>query len=143
MRRIGVLYVANDFTALLAFNRRLGANTLLHHAVATRVYLFIFSRDFQTNRVAQSAGLYLLAATSTFLVNFQLGLRFLFPPGALDSFRRRVGWWYVTVMAVTWLWQAGWVYNTTAWDLDHIAHIIGLGVVIYDDVVLMKWLLRQ
>ena len=84
----------------------------------------------------------MVAASSAFPVNFLLGLRFLFQPGALKSFRRLVGWLYVTAMVMNWLWQAWWMYNIQAWDLAHVIYVKAMGIVIYDDIVLIKWLLN-
>tara|TARA_B110000091_G_C13789907_1_gene465146 strand:- start:1340 stop:2008 length:669 start_codon:yes stop_codon:yes gene_type:complete len=133
-----VVYGANDFVGLLCVNN-LPKTTRIHHLISTFLVLTSLSMDFQTSSVAQSMLAYTFFAASSYIVNFQLAVRWCFPRGSAIWLRYLAGMIYVLSCAVSWCWQLWWAYSTSL-EAYHFVYIVLMLWIVRDDIILMRWL---
>jgi len=133
-----VVYGANDFVGLLCVDR-LPTTTRIHHMISTFLVLTSLSMDFKTSPVAQSMLVYTFFAASSYIVNFQLAVRWFFPRGSMRWLRYVAGAIYALSCTLSWSWQLWWAWKTTL-ELYHFVYIGLMLWIVRDDIILMRWL---
>lgn len=132
------VYGSNDFVGLLCVDR-LPKTTLIHHVISTFMVLTSFSMDFQTSPMAQSMLVYTFFAASSYIVNFHLATRWLFPRDDKRWLRYLSCGIYALTCGLSWFWQLRWIWNT-ALEWYHFVYIGLMMWIVRDDIILMRWL---
>lgn len=134
VRLVATAYVSNDIVGLLTC--RLPLSTMMHHVVACSFLFFSYFVDFASNVEAQMIFYYTLFSAATFYVNLYLGLRHCY--SSLPRLHRVSRYGYAATLLVNWSFQV-W----KGWGRVHVWYIILLCFIIYDDIVLLRWLWRR
>jgi len=129
------LYCSNDIMGLYKV-KRLPTSTRLHHTVTFVFLIATFMTDFQTNKVAQMLFVYTYCSAVTFPVNAYLGLRLCFDAEKVQDVKRVAKYLYPLMCCINWFLQVSMMQNT----MSHIAYGALLLFIIYDDLVLLRWL---
>ena len=137
----GCMYVCHDFVGLLRVPK-LSINTRLHHIVSVILLLCSFQLDFATSTLGQSMFMYTVCSAGSFIVNFYLALRLDNSFGDLIRLRRLSFYIYLCCCAINWGWHIKWTFITT-FTITHYVYICLLAFIVYDDVVLLQWLLKK
>ena len=132
------LYVSNDLVALVLCRDELPTSTRLHHMTSVLFMLTAFQTDFKTSKTAQMLFYYTYASAWAFPVNTYLGLRLCFQkrPKYLDQLLNLCKVLYPAICIVNWSFQM-YLFDFT---YESIAYIIFLTLIMYDDIVLIRWL---
>ena len=133
-----VVYGSNDFVGLLCVDK-LPKTTRIHHMISTFLVLVSLSMNFQTSPVAQSMLVYTFFAASSYIVNFQLAVRWFFPRDSMRWLRYLAGTIYALSCALSWSWQLWWAWKTPL-ELYHFVYIGLMLWIVRDDIILMRWL---
>ena len=134
------MYVSNDIVGL--YNVRLHTSTRLHHVTCAVFLLGAWSADFQHSTTAQMLCIYTIFSAITFPVNLYLGLRYIFEIEDPDMISLKLvsKWVYVGCCVFNWLIQIYMGYMNH--EIYLMAYYFGLIFIIYDDIVLLKWLFK-
>lgn len=134
------MYVSNDIVGL--YNVRLHTSTRLHHLTCAVFLLGAWGADFQHSTTAQMLCIYTIFSAITFPVNLYLGLRYVFEIEDPDmiSLKFVSKWVYVGCCGLNWLIQIYMGYKNNEFYL--MAYYFGLMFIVYDDIVLLKWLFK-
>lgn len=133
-----VAYGANDFVGLVCVDK-LPRTTVLHHLISTSLVLLSLSMDFQVSPVAQSMFVYTFFAASSYIVNFHLSVRWLFPRGQQQRLRQVAAVVYAVSCSLSWCWQLHWMYVTEL-QWYYLVYIALMLCIVRDDIILMQWL---
>lgn len=140
IRCFAALYVSNDLMALLCCRHELSWSTICHHVVSVCFMLVAFETDFEVSNTAQMLFFYTYASAWTFPVNLYLGLRCVQPRVRyLNALLGVCRWWYPFVCVLNWLYQ---LYRFD-WSLSCVVYASLLTFIVYDDIVLVRWLYKQ
>jgi len=133
---VASLYVSNDFVGLFRVNK-LPTTTRLHHTASLLLLVLAWRADFQNNRTAQMLFFYCYLSAWSFCVNLYLGMRFCTKedPKTLRSFAKIS---YAICCLLNWTLQCLWFDFT----IESYCYVILLLAIVYDDVVLLRWLWR-
>lgn len=132
------LYVSNDLTALILCRDELPTSTRLHHMTSVLFMLSAFQTDFTQSKTAQMLYYYTYASAWAFPVNTYLGLRLCFQkrPKYLDHLLNLCKVLYPAICIVNWSFQL-YLFDFT---YESTMYAIFLVMIIYDDLVLVRWL---
>jgi len=142
IRNLSVLYAIPDFVSLFLVSR-MSITTKLHHICVVLFMLHTLSTDFDEESVARALVVYAVFSTFAYLVNLLLASRFLQIGTAASLFMSIVALGlYAGCLGINWTWQVRFL-----WDLWWRRPSVGIYVycsfmsmVVYDDVVLVRWL---
>lgn len=132
------LYCSNDIVGLYKV-KELPTSTRLHHSVTTLFLIGTYAVDFETNRVAQMLFYYTFFSACAFPVNAYLGLRYCFASEDIVAYQRLAKYVYPSICILNWLLQF-YMVGSTLYDA---AYVMLLLFIVYDDVVLLKWLWKM
>lgn len=151
IRSLGVLYAIPDFVSLFLV-QRMALTTKAHHVCVVIFMVINLYNDYEHENVCRALVVYAVFSTFAYLVNLLLASRFL-PVGARLSLAMSAVALvvYTSCLAVNWAWQVQFVASLHArkWaeGLEHVAsiyaYLAAISMVVYDDVVLTKWLLAN
>lgn len=141
LHRIAVMYVSNDFTALLCIEK-LPQTTIIHHCISSLFVLASLSLDFETSDIAQAMFIYCLSSASAYIVNLHLAFRFLFDKSKLELLRRSAATIYLLACLCSWSWHVIWACTRPNWTVWHFLYILFLFMIVRDDLVLINHLIR-
>ncbi|KAL1527102.1 hypothetical protein AB1Y20_015785 [Prymnesium parvum] len=142
IRNLGVLYAIPDFVSLFLVSR-MSTTTKLHHSCVVIFMVYNLYTDYSTESVARALVVYAVFSTFAYLVNLLLASRFL-QIGATVSLCMSIValGLYGGCLAINWCWQVRFL-----WGLYRNNPSIGIyiyctfmSMVVYDDVVLVRWL---
>ena len=136
IRILASLYVSNDFVGLCRV-KKLATTTRVHHMTSFLFLLLAWQADFQTQRVAQMLLFYCYLSAISFPVNLYLGLRF-----CSDEDPARLRWIAKVTYAIGCLlnWSLQWkLFEHSA---EAYCYLALLALIVYDDIVLLRWLWR-
>ncbi len=139
IQNLGAIYASLDCSALF-YNRAMSWTTVMHHCVVIVFFFLNLMDDYQTISIGQMIMKYAIYSTFAYLVNFCLGVRFLHPiPRAMYFFTFCL---YLFLCLFNWAEQFAFVrdYNDQ-WTVR--MYILLLLFVVYDDIMLMSWLLQK
>ena len=136
IRILASLYVSNDFVGLCRVEK-LPTTTRLHHMTSFVFLLMAWRADFQTQPVARMLLFYCYLSAISFPVNLYLGLRFCSDkdPARLRGIAKVV---YALGCLVNWFLQ-WWLFEGSA---EAYCYLALLALIVYDDVILLRWLWR-
>lgn len=132
---VATAYVANDIVGLLTC--KLPWSTTLHHTIACAFLVFSFFVDFGANVEAQMIFYYTFFSASTFYVNLYLGIRLCYPREnkGIHVLRAVSKWGYAATLVVNWS-----VQIARGWGEVSMWYILLITFIVYDDIVLLRWL---
>lgn len=142
IRLLAVLYGSNDFVGVLVVDK-LPMTTKMHHVVSSCLVCASLLIDFQTSLVGQSMLVYTFTSASAYLVNLHLGLRLMFARSALYRLRMCAAVVYMFACLISWSVHVWWWSQHGAFYWYECLYFVLLAIIIRDDVILMKWLLRD
>ena len=140
-RVFGAVYAAHDIAGLLRMWRKLPSSTRAHHAsvvvMSTLSAVVIDYRD--PSSLWRGVGMLGCVSCWTFPVNMYVALRLV---GNYDTLRRLCLLLYAPTVLFSLLWQAWHVWSVgVCWTTP--VYVTLIGSVIYDDVVLLRFLARR
>ena len=152
IRSLGVLYAIPDFVSLFLV-QRMALTTKAHHVCVVIFMVINLYNDYAHENVCRALVVYAVFSTFAYLVNLLLASRFLPVKPRMSLAMSAVALVvYTSCLAINWMWQVGFVASPHArkWA-DGDAHAVGaiyaylaaISMVVYDDVVLTKWLLAN
>jgi len=144
IRSLAVLYAIPDFVSLFLV-QRMALTTKAHHVCVVCFMVLILYSDFSEETVLRAVVVYAVFSTFAYLVNLLLASRFL-PVGArlstlMSGLALAV---YSSCLALNWTWQVYFlasVYRRK--PLATSVYVAVMGFVVYDDIVLTRWLLSN
>jgi len=132
IRFVATAYVSNDIVGL--FKCKLPISTTLHHLSACCFLLFSYFVDFETSVEAQLIFYYTFFSAATCYVNLYLGLRFCYST-RLPNLLKLCQYGYTITLLCNWSLQLYIGYNAV-----HAWYMVIIGFIVYDDIVLLRWL---
>jgi hypothetical protein len=142
IQNLGTLYTIPDFVSLILV-RRMATTTVVHHIAVCVFNVFNVMNDYKQENICRLVVIYAIFSTFAYLVNLLLASRFLgIPKGVSKSFFAIALMIYITCCGVNWMWQLSYSYRlfTHFFHWSIIVYMSMLGMVVYDDIVLIKWL---
>jgi len=143
IRNLGCMYCIPDFVSLFLV-KKMSNTTILHHLAVCVFNAVSMFNDYQEENVCRLMVVYAVFSTFAYLVNLLLASRFLGIPKWLARYMSAGALFiYAGCCGINWTWQAYysmrlWGYNKNNWPL--YAYLALIFLVVYDDLVLMKWL---
>ena len=142
IHRLAAMYVSNDIVGLVCVEN-LPKTTRIHHLVTTVLVFVALGLDFQHNEIAQAMLVYTMASAAAYVVNFHLGVRWLCAKDELRWLRLGAGFIYVICCSVSWSWHVYWTLTTANFNAYHLGYLLIMVWIVYDDIILMRWLTVQ
>lgn len=143
LRNMGCIYCIPDFVSMILV-RKMSATTYAHHICVCVFNYFSIYNDYANDNVCRLIVVYAAFSTFAYCVNMLLGTRFLgvdqIMVKALSVTALVV---YVSCCALNWTWQALALRRLIGSPNDHwtvYVYMMLIMFVMYDDIVLMKWL---
>jgi hypothetical protein len=142
IRNLGVLYAIPDFVSLFLV-RRMALTTKLHHICVVVFMVVNLYNDYAIENVARALVVYAVFSTFAYLVNLLLASRFLKLSVGLSLCMSAAALGvYIGCLALNWGWQILFLFRlwSSKPSFSILAYCILMSVVVYDDIVLVKWL---
>lgn len=136
LRSLAGMYVSNDIVGLYRV-QKLKTSTRLHHFTSLVFLIMSWTIDFQESKVAKLLFLYTFASAITFPVNAYLGLRLCYDK---ESQADLCGTAYYTYAIVCFV---NWILHLYLFDISCLGYYILILFIVYDDIILLKWLHKQ
>ena len=140
------LYVGNDIMALLLVPN-LAKSTIIHHSVTTILLFYCYTVDFNDeNDIGKVLLIYTILSSYSFIVNFNLGIRFFKWKKITDITTYLSYYIYCLCCFVNWGSHAIIYSNkliTNTLNIRYIIYLFIIGFVVNDDIVLIKWLYKR
>ena len=153
LKRCMMIYVATDTVALFMVPK-LPTSTVLHHIFTTLMSFVVCSTNIKVKGGASLLGfckmgsLYGMMSSVAFMVNAYLALRVVYPRASWVRLISKISLaTYLLVCAVNWSVHLMWVLGY--WKLDFhfnvysVLYMVMISTLVHDDVVLIRWLIRQ
>jgi len=142
IRNMGVLYAIPDFVSLFLVSR-MSITTKLHHICVVVFMVYNLYTDYDTESVARALVVYAVFSTFAYLVNLLLASRFLQIGATASLFMSALALGlYAGCLGINWTWQVRFLWQLW-WNNPSIGIYIYcsfMSMVVYDDVVLVRWL---
>jgi hypothetical protein len=134
IRNVAAMYVSSDIVGLF-FVPGLHTSTRIHHVVSILFILYAFQADFETSSTAQMLYYYTYFSAATFYVNMYLGLRFCYDLPKYIPMICCCGYGFTLCVS--------WIKQLTLIEWSSLPYLGLLSLIVFDDVVLLKWLYAQ
>ena len=152
LKRCMAMYIATDLVALYMVPK-LPVSTILHHVTTTAATLLVFGLNLKIKGLAGIFGfakmglLYGNISTISFLVNAYLALRVVYPKARFVNVLCFLSLaTYLVCCGLNWsiliMWLFGY-WGQFDFSFFNILYLFTLLFLVNDDIVLIKWLLRQ
>jgi hypothetical protein len=139
VKNLGAIYAAIDFAALF-YNQKMSMNTIIHHITVVLFFALNLFDNYEEGSISKMIMIYAIFSTFAYLVNFCLGVRLVYRlPRVLY---RGVFLLYFFVCLLNWKHQVEFMFQYSERILVKCYGIL-LFFVIYDDMVLLQWLLKK
>ena len=152
VKRSSAIYIASDIVALYMVPK-LPRTTIIHHIVTTLSCLVISSTNLEIKGYTGLLGfvkmgvLYGSLSALSFSVNAYLGLRVVYRDAKWIKILCYLSLFvYLGISFINWSFHVWWFVGVVrAWDYSiySIVYIAVFYLIVSDDIVLIKWLLRQ
>ena len=152
MKRGCAVYIVPDIVALYMVPK-LPRTTIVHHIVTTLSGLVIFSTNLEIKGYTGLLGfvkmgtIYGSLSSLAFSVNAYLGLRVVYRDAKWIKLLSYMSLFvYLGISFINWSFHLSWFIGVVrAWDYSiySIVYIAVFYLIVSDDIVLIKWLLRQ
>lgn len=149
IRAMGVLYAIPDAVSMLLVTR-MATSTKIHHLCVVLFMVVNLCLDYEEETIGRALVVYGTFSTFAYLVNLLLASRFLpISPSVSLVLSTLALVIYASCLGVNWAWQVQFLYTLalsgpSALHTAAIAIYLALiSLVVYDDVVLVKWLYKN
>ena len=152
LKRCMAVYITTDLVALYMVPK-LPVSTILHHVVTTSLSLLVFGINLKIKGFdgilgfAKMGLLYGLMSTIPFLVNAYLALRVVYPKAMLVKFLCFLSLaTYLVCCGLNWSIHLMWIFGYWGhfdFSFYPVMYSVLLVFIVNDDIVLIKWLIRQ
>lgn len=140
------LYVGNDIMALLIVPN-LAKSTIIHHSVTTILLFYCYTVNFNNDDdIGKVLLIYTILSSYSFIVNFNLGIRFFNWKKLTDITTILSYYIYCLCCFVNWGSHAIIYSNkliTNTLNIKYIIYLFIIGFVVNDDIVLIRWLYKR
>ena len=145
IRNLGCMYCIPDFVSLILVNKMSRATKAHHICVCVFNYLSC-NNDYAKENICRLIVVYAVFSTLAYMVNLLLASRFLnVSRQVFISLSVMSLVIYASACALNWTWQLWYLYRLITLD-NHwsvYAYSALLCMVVYDDLALNKWLLKN
>ena len=144
-RSLGCIYAIPDFVSMLVV-RRMTKSTYVHHAVVVMFWVISLWVDFTQRNIFRAVVVYAVFTTHGYMVYTLLATRFL---GVTPRMARCLSTIalssYGGFCVANWVWQVAYIRDliTTSNHWSIYVYLFAISFVVYDDMLLCKWLLRR
>ena len=145
LRNLGCIYAIPDFVSMIVV-RRMAWTTYVHHFCVCLFNYFSIQNDYNSENICRLIVVYAAFSTFAYCVNMLLASRFL---GVSHSASRVLSFValsvYVLCCALNWTWQVLYLRRLLQ-DHRHwtvYLYMFLICFVMYDDMILNKWLLQN
>lgn len=142
LTNVTAIYSITDFSALLFSYNRMNRSTITHHIGVILAYTYIYYCNFEKEGIHKSIIYYGMFSSIPFLVNFYLGIRFLYKRENTIIIKKLCFWVYLLSVIFNWFWQIR--YTIQLIQLNHYyTTMFILGMMLnwlYDDTKLLYFL---
>ncbi|KAG5508325.1 hypothetical protein JIQ42_08247 [Leishmania sp. Namibia] len=146
LRNLGCIYAIPDFISMVVV-RRMRWSTWVHHACVVLFNYFSIMNNYQHENVCRCVVVYAAFSSFAYCVNVLLASRFL---GVSANVARVLSFValvvYALCCAVNWAWQVYYLRRLLISGHDHwtvYTYMFLISLVMWDDIVLNKWLLHH
>lgn len=144
IRIMGTLYCIPDFVSLFMVKRN-STTTIIHHVVVCVFNAISLYNDYEQNNVVRAIMVYAVWSTFAYLVNLLLASRFLNASPFVSMFLSACAlaiYFVCCLMNWTWqIWFLGGLFTTSPFQV--IGFVALMLMLVWDDLVLMKWLWKN
>lgn len=144
IKLMGTLYAIPDFVSLFMVSR-MATTTIVHHIVVCVFNCVSLYNDYQVNNVVRAIMVYAVWSTFAYLVNLLLASRFLNTTPVVSMVLSALALViYAVCCGVNWSWQV-WFLSSIFSEHPYqvIAFVSLMLMLVWDDLVLMKWLWKN
>jgi len=146
IRNLGCVYCIPDAVSLFMV-RRMARTTVFHHISVCVLCMFNIYNDYAEENVCRLVVVYAVFSTFAYLVNLLLASRFLdVSDGVSVALSVGASVIYGTCCAINWVWQGYYIHHLLAinmFDWSVYVYILLMLVLVWDDLVLQKWLCKN
>lgn len=141
IKYLGGIYSSLDLISMFKVEK-MQYNTVIHHSMVQILYLIgLIFLDFNPNTVANGIVIYAIFSTFSFIVNIYLALRLiLFDKFYIKLLASISSLIYQVSCAFNWSYQVYFLYSSNIHLFIKFLYIIVLSSIIFDDIVLIKFL---
>ncbi|KAG5487724.1 hypothetical protein LSCM1_08089 [Leishmania martiniquensis] len=146
LRNLGCIYAIPDFISMVIV-RRMRWSTWVHHACVVLFNYLSIMNNYQHENVCRCVVVYAAFSSFAYCVNVLLASRFL---GVSANVARVLSFValvvYALCCAVNWAWQVYYLRRLLTSGHDHwtvYTYMFFISLVMWDDIVLNKWLLHH
>ena len=138
---LGFLYTAGDTGALIK-DINMSLSTKIHHSITTCFGFLNTTIDFgNAHSISKMLALYCILSCYSYDVNYCLGMRFLVSETENINLKKKAYLRYLMCCCVNWSLHIIYLlYNIKNMEIVVIAYFSLIGMIVYDDIVLLKWL---
>eukprot|EP01006_Ploeotia_vitrea_P034039 TRINITY_DN65692_c0_g5_i1.p2 TRINITY_DN65692_c0_g5~~TRINITY_DN65692_c0_g5_i1.p2 ORF type:complete len:337 (+),score=40.69 TRINITY_DN65692_c0_g5_i1:38-1012(+) len=145
IRIMGTLYAIPDFVSLFMV-RRMMWSTIIHHIVVCVFNMISLYNDYGSENICRNIMVYAVFSTFAYLVNLLLASRWMNISRNTSIFLSLLAFViYASCCAMNWSWQA-WYLNRLFWNFHHFSiylFVAMMFMIVWDDIILLKWLLKN
>ncbi|RNF04818.1 uncharacterized protein Tco025E_07898 [Trypanosoma conorhini] len=146
LRNLGCIYTIPDFVSMIVV-KRMSWSTWIHHLCVLLFNFFSTMNDYSQENICRCVVVYAAFSTFAYCVNVLLASRFL---GVSPNVARVLSFVAVVVYffccATNWIWQVYYLRKLLREGHGHwtvYAYMLLICLVIYDDIMLNKWLIHN
>lgn len=142
IRNLGCMYCIPDFVSLFLV-KKMSNTTILHHLAVCVFNAVSMFNDYGEENVCRLMVVYAVFSTFAYLVNLLLASRFLgIPKSAARYMSAGALAIYAACCGINWTWQVyySWKLLLSGHTWPLYCYLALICMVVYDDLVLMKWL---
>ena len=149
VKNAGSIYSMCDFVSLFVV-KRMSGSTIFHHVMVVIFNTWSMFNDYNEENICRAIVVYAVFSSFAYLVNFLLASRFLeigFKRALFLSISAFLV--YATCCVINWTWQSFYLYHLWMVKPDWYDRLwVGIftfciSFVIYDDLILLKWLVSN
>eukprot|EP00796_Vickermania_ingenoplastis_P008578 gene8578-6018_t len=145
LQNLGCIYAIPDFISMIIV-KRMRWSTWVHHLCVVLFNYFSILNDYQNENVLRCVVVYASFSSFAYCVNVLLASRFLGMTPTAARFLSFVALLvYAGCCAINWCWQVYYLHRLLSKGLRHwsvYVYMVLICLVMYDDMILNKWLLR-
>jgi hypothetical protein len=142
---MGTLYAIPDFVSLFMV-KRMAKSTIAHHVCVCIFNWFSVSNDYSHHNIMRSIVIYAIFSVFAYLVNLLLASRFLNVTNTTSAVLSALALLiYASCCFLNWSWQV-WYISFLATNFHHYSiwlFVAAICFIVYDDLILMKWLYKN
>ena len=136
----GGIYVILDLLALFIVHK-MQKNTIIHHIVVQILYVICLYYEFDLyNPIIKGIIIYTVFSSFAYMVNGFLAMRVFMQEQWLELLAKTSAYIYMCCCAINWAWQI--IILTNLGWIPSVLYSSLLGLIIFDDIVLIKYLLK-